>query len=130
MTKLLSLAAVIGVSFFCVAAAQSMPLSPLEQAQASLTIPVAGGCAWLSPRPVWRLPSQRLLRRRVLRRRCRARRGGSARCGGGSARRGGSPAGRFVSSLQRVSMLVCLLIELKNVVASGGRVLRTRPLRF
>ena len=27
MTKLLSLAAVIGVSFFCVAAAQSMPLA-------------------------------------------------------------------------------------------------------
>jgi hypothetical protein len=27
-------------------------------------------------------------------------------------------------------MLVCLLIELKNVVASGGRVLGTRPLRF
>ena len=44
MTKLLSLAAVIGVSFFCVAAAESMPLAPLEQAQASLTIPVAGGC--------------------------------------------------------------------------------------
>ena len=44
MTKLLSLAAVIGVSFFCVAAAQSMPLAPREQAQASLTIPVAGGC--------------------------------------------------------------------------------------
>ena len=44
MTKLLSLGAAIGVSFFCVAAAQSMPLSPLEQAQASLTIPVAGGC--------------------------------------------------------------------------------------
>ena len=43
MTKLLSLAAVIGVSFFCVAAAQSRPLAPLEQA-ASLTIPVAGGC--------------------------------------------------------------------------------------
>ena len=33
MTKLLSLAAVIGVSFFCVAAAQSMPLAPLEQAR-------------------------------------------------------------------------------------------------
>ena len=44
MTKLLSLAAVIGVSFFCVATAESMPLAPLEQAQASLTIPVAGGC--------------------------------------------------------------------------------------
>ena len=44
MTKLLSLGAAIGVSFFCVAAAQSMPLAPLEQAQASLTIPVAGGC--------------------------------------------------------------------------------------
>ena len=44
MTKLLSLAAAIGVSFFCVAAAQSMPLAPLEQIQASLTIPVAGGC--------------------------------------------------------------------------------------
>ena len=44
MTKRLSLAAAIGVSFFCVAAAQAMPLAPLEQAQASLTIPVAGGC--------------------------------------------------------------------------------------
>jgi hypothetical protein len=44
MTKLLSLGAAIGVSFFCVAAAQSMPLAPLEQARANLTIPVAGGC--------------------------------------------------------------------------------------
>jgi hypothetical protein len=44
MTKLLSLAVAIGVSFFCVAAIQAMPLAPLEQAQASLTIPVAGGC--------------------------------------------------------------------------------------
>ena len=44
MTKLLSLAAVIGISFFYVAAVQAMPLAPLEQAQASLTIPVAGGC--------------------------------------------------------------------------------------
>ena len=44
MTKRLSLAAAIGVSFFCVAAAQAMPLALLEQAQASLTIPVAGGC--------------------------------------------------------------------------------------
>ncbi|MGC1867604.1 MAG: hypothetical protein WA720_15705 [Pseudolabrys sp.] len=61
MTKLLSLAAVIGVSFFCVAAAQSMPLAPLEQA-ASLTIPVAGLWPWLSPRPVWRLPSLALER--------------------------------------------------------------------
>ena len=42
MTKLLSLGVAIGVSFFCVAAAQSMPLAPLEQV--SLTIPVAGGC--------------------------------------------------------------------------------------
>jgi hypothetical protein len=42
MTKILALA--IGASFFCVAAAQSMPLAPLEQAKASLTIPVAGGC--------------------------------------------------------------------------------------
>jgi hypothetical protein len=44
VTKLLSLAAVIGVSFFCVAATSAMPLAPLEQAEASLTIPVAGGC--------------------------------------------------------------------------------------
>ena len=44
MTKLLSLAAVIGVSFFCVAATSAMPLAPLEQTEASLTIPVAGGC--------------------------------------------------------------------------------------
>src|SRR5262245_16459348 len=44
MTKLLALGVAIGVSFFCVTAAQSMPLAPLEQIQAGLTIPVAGGC--------------------------------------------------------------------------------------
>jgi hypothetical protein len=44
MTKLLAVGVAIGVSFFCVAAAQSMPLAPLEKAQTSLTIPVAGGC--------------------------------------------------------------------------------------
>jgi hypothetical protein len=44
MTKILALGVAIGVGFFCVAAAQSMPLAPLEQAQTSLTIPVAGGC--------------------------------------------------------------------------------------
>ena len=67
-------------------------------------------------------------RRRVLR---RARRSGSARCGGRSARCSGSPAGRrtFMPPLQRVPMLVCLLIELKNVVVSGGRMLAgIRPL--
>ena len=96
MTKLLSLAAAIGVSLFCVAATSAMPLAPLEQAQASLTIPVAGGCG-----PGFhRGPNGG----------GGARRGGSARCGGNSARRGSSPAGRFVPSLQRVPMLVCLLI--------------------
>ena len=54
----------------------------------------------------------------------------SAGCGGNSARRGGSPTGRFVRSLQRVPMLVCLLIELKNVVAVAVGCFRTRPLRF
>jgi hypothetical protein len=44
VNKLFSLAAAVSISFFCVAAAQSMPLAPLEQAQAGLTIPVAGGC--------------------------------------------------------------------------------------
>jgi len=44
MTKILTLGVVIGVSFICFAAAQSMPLAPLQQAQANLTIPVAGGC--------------------------------------------------------------------------------------
>ena len=44
MTKLLALGVAIGVSFFCITAAQSMPLAPLEQAPTSLTIPVAGGC--------------------------------------------------------------------------------------
>jgi hypothetical protein len=44
VTKLISLAAAIGISFFCVAAAPAMPLAPLEQTQASLRIPVAGGC--------------------------------------------------------------------------------------
>jgi hypothetical protein len=45
VTKLLSLAAAIGVSFFCIAATSAMPLAPLEQLQTNLTIPVAGGCA-------------------------------------------------------------------------------------
>src|SRR5499433_1894531 len=44
MTKFLTLGVAIGVSFICFAAAQSMPLAPLQQAQANLTIPVAGGC--------------------------------------------------------------------------------------
>jgi hypothetical protein len=44
MTKILALGVAIGVGLFCVAAAQSMPLGSLEQAQTSLTIPVAGGC--------------------------------------------------------------------------------------
>ena len=44
VNKLQSIALAIGVSLFCVAAAQSMPLAPLDQAQADLTIPVAGGC--------------------------------------------------------------------------------------
>ena len=44
MTKILALGVAIGAGFFCVAAAHSMPLAPLEQAQTSLTIPVAGGC--------------------------------------------------------------------------------------
>src|SRR5262249_2118426 len=42
--KILALAVAIGVGLFCVASAQSMPLAPLEQAQTSPTIPVAGGC--------------------------------------------------------------------------------------
>ena len=44
MNKLFSLALVIGISLFGLAAAQAMPLAPLEQAQTGLTIPVAGGC--------------------------------------------------------------------------------------
>ena len=44
MTKVLALGVAIGVGFFCVAAAQSMPLAQFEQAQTNLTIPVAGGC--------------------------------------------------------------------------------------
>lgn len=44
MNKLQSIGLAIGVSLFCVAAAQSMPFAPIDQAQTSLTIPVAGGC--------------------------------------------------------------------------------------
>ena len=44
MNKLYSLLVIIAISTFGVAAAQAMPLAPLEQAQAGLTIPVAGGC--------------------------------------------------------------------------------------
>jgi len=44
VNKFLSLAVAVGISVFCVATSQAMPLAPLEQAQAGLTIPVAGGC--------------------------------------------------------------------------------------
>ena len=44
MTKPLAVAIAIGVSLFSFTAAQSMPLAALEQVQANLTIPVAGGC--------------------------------------------------------------------------------------
>jgi len=44
VNKLFSLALVIGIGLFGLAAAQAMPLAPLEQAQTALTIPVAGGC--------------------------------------------------------------------------------------
>src|SRR5262249_45499055 len=64
---------------------------------------------WLSPRPIWWLPSQRLLRRRVLRRRCGSTgRRGSSRSGGG-ARGGSSARSASLPSLQRVPMLECLL---------------------
>jgi hypothetical protein len=42
--KLLSIGVAVAISFVCIAAAQSMPLAPPEQAQTSLAIPVAGGC--------------------------------------------------------------------------------------
>jgi hypothetical protein len=42
--KLFCIGTAVAVSYICVAAAQSMPLAPLDQAQANLTIPVAGGC--------------------------------------------------------------------------------------
>jgi hypothetical protein len=35
---------IIGIGIFSAAAVHAMPLAPLEQAQAGLTIPVAGGC--------------------------------------------------------------------------------------
>jgi hypothetical protein len=44
VNRLLSLAVAIGFSLFGVAMSQAMPLAPLEQGQAALTIPVAGGC--------------------------------------------------------------------------------------
>ena len=44
MNKILHLAAAIVISFFCIAGAQAMPLTPLEQIESGLTIPVAGGC--------------------------------------------------------------------------------------
>ena len=44
MHKLFSVGIAIAICFICVVAAQSMPLASLEQAQTSLTIPVAGGC--------------------------------------------------------------------------------------
>ncbi|HXX08669.1 MAG TPA: hypothetical protein VEJ43_11455 [Pseudolabrys sp.] len=44
MNRILSLALVIGISVFGVAAGQAMPLAPLDQAQTGITIPVAGGC--------------------------------------------------------------------------------------
>lgn len=44
MNRLLSLAVAIGISIFGVAMSQAMPLAPLDQGQAGLTIQVAGGC--------------------------------------------------------------------------------------
>ncbi len=44
VNKLLSLALVSSISIFSVVAAQAAPLAPIEQSQAGLTIPVAGGC--------------------------------------------------------------------------------------
>jgi hypothetical protein len=41
VNRLQSIGLAIGVSLFCVAAAQSMPFAPIDQAQTSLTIPVA-----------------------------------------------------------------------------------------
>jgi hypothetical protein len=65
VTKLLSLAAAIGVSFFCVAATSAMPLAPLEQLQTNLDNSGRWRMRpWISSRLIWRLPSQRLLRRR------------------------------------------------------------------
>ena len=116
MTKLLSLGVAIGISFLCVAAAQSMPLASLEQAYTNLTIPIAGGCG-PGFHPIWRLPSQSLLRRRVLRRR------GSARCGRGGSSSGCRPVS---SSLQRLPMLGGLLTP-GRITASICQVFRPRP---
>jgi hypothetical protein len=44
VNRIFSLALVIGISVFGVAAPQAMPLAPIELTQAGLTIPVAGGC--------------------------------------------------------------------------------------
>jgi hypothetical protein len=44
VNRLLSLALFTSISIFGVAATQAMPLAPLDQAQAGITIPVAGGC--------------------------------------------------------------------------------------
>ena len=69
MTKLLSLAAVIGVSFFCVAAVGDAARAARTGRSQSDNSGRRWLWTWLSPWPIWRLPSQRLLRRRLLRRR-------------------------------------------------------------
>jgi hypothetical protein len=102
VNKLLSLAVAIGISVFCVAATQAMPLAPLEQAQA--------GWLWnrLSSRSVRRLPSQWLLRWHVLWRSCRR---SSARHSGCSGSRGGARPLRWsglASCLQPVPVLAGL----------------------
>jgi hypothetical protein len=102
------------------------PIHASRTARPCTDQPDNSGCwwlwPWLSPRPIWRLPSQRLLRWRVLRRRgCSARRG-----------RSGSSSGRRLvpSRLQRLSMLGRLLTDLnyqicgkrlRNVSGAGKR---------
>jgi len=44
VNRLFLLGLVVGLSIFSVATTQAMPLAPVEQPQANLTIPVAGGC--------------------------------------------------------------------------------------
>ena len=56
---------------------------------------------WLSPWPIWRLPSQRLLRGSLLGRRCGgARRGGSARRGCGRVAVTRTDAGMFANQAE------------------------------
>jgi hypothetical protein len=44
MSRLSSLALILGITFAGIVSVQAMPAAPLDQLQSGITVPVAGGC--------------------------------------------------------------------------------------